>query len=127
MTVIRIVPAPRGADERPVHNAEADRRRLRPLTPLVGVLDDIERIEREDDQDGYEDAEDAAFWSIVRAARNDACGICGYWRCRCLSGAVSAALVALAPVAGDGQCSVCQGWFDDWNGGICPACQQNGY
>ncbi|WP_267887707.1 hypothetical protein [Streptomyces sp. FxanaA7] len=25
-----------------------------------------------------------------------------------------------------GQCSICQGWFDDWPGGICAACQATG-
>lgn len=25
-----------------------------------------------------------------------------------------------------GQCSVCQGWFDDWPGGICATCQATG-
>ncbi|MFF7199164.1 hypothetical protein ACIOC1_34145 [Streptomyces sp. NPDC088197] len=103
--------------------AQPRRLHLRLPVPVAGVIDDIER---EDDRDGYEDAEDAAFGSIVQAALNDACGICGFWRCQCLSGAAVAVLVVLAPVDGDGQCSVCQGWFDDWNGGICPACRQNG-
>ncbi len=26
-----------------------------------------------------------------------------------------------------GQCSVCSGWFDDWPGGVCSACQSNGH
>lgn len=26
-----------------------------------------------------------------------------------------------------GQCSVCSGWFDNWPGGICGACQANGH
>lgn len=30
-------------------------------------------------------------------------------------------------LANAGQCAVCQGWFDDWPGGICGACQSNGY
>lgn len=25
-----------------------------------------------------------------------------------------------------GQCSICAGWFDDWNGGICDACRNTG-
>jgi predicted amidophosphoribosyltransferase len=25
-----------------------------------------------------------------------------------------------------GQCSVCQGWFDNWPGGICAACLATG-
>lgn len=29
--------------------------------------------------------------------------------------------------ANSGQCSVCQGWFDNWPGGICAACQNNGH
>lgn len=113
-----IVPAALAADTALPHISPLYDRRL---VVVAGVLEDIER---EDDQDGYEDAEDAAFWAIVHAARNDACGICGYWTCRCLSGA---ALAVLAPVGGSGQCSVCQGWFDDWPGGVCGACQQNGY
>ena len=26
-------------------------------------------------------------------------------------------------LSNSGQCSICQGWFPDWNGGICAACQ----
>jgi hypothetical protein len=36
-------------------------------------------------------------------------------------------LVVLAPIGGMGQCSVCAGWFDDWPGGVCDACKNNGY
>ena len=25
-----------------------------------------------------------------------------------------------------GQCSVCSGWFDNWPGGVCDACRNNG-
>lgn len=99
----------------------------RRLAITAGVLEDIER---EDDQDGYEDAEDVAFWSIVGSSLNDACGICGYWTCRCTSGQIRtppAGVVVLVPVGASGQCSVCQGWFDDWPGGVCGACQSNGY
>ncbi|MFD9249485.1 hypothetical protein [Streptomyces bottropensis] len=32
-----------------------------------------------------------------------------------------------ALIAHAGQCSICQGWFDDWPGGICSACQSNGH
>lgn len=28
--------------------------------------------------------------------------------------------------ANSGQCSVCLGWFDGWNGGVCAACQYTG-
>lgn len=31
-----------------------------------------------------------------------------------------------ARLAYGGQCSVCQQWFDDWNGGVCQACQAAG-
>jgi len=68
---------------------------------------------------------DAVFFGIVRgftdspaAAQEDACVICGYWRCRCGSLAF-----APAPVGNSGQCRVCGGWFDDWPGGVCSACQ----
>jgi hypothetical protein len=30
-------------------------------------------------------------------------------------------------VANSGQCSICQGWFDNWPGGVCAACINNGY
>jgi hypothetical protein len=102
------------------------------LVVVAGVLDDIERIEREDDdngQDGYEDAEDTAFWSIVRASFNDACGICGYWTCRCVSGASVPApggADVLVPVGGSGQCQVCGHRFPDWDGGVCDACKAVG-
>ncbi|WP_329376082.1 hypothetical protein [Streptomyces sp. NBC_01483] len=26
-------------------------------------------------------------------------------------------------VANSGQCSECSGWFDNWPGGVCAACQ----
>lgn len=26
-------------------------------------------------------------------------------------------------VANSGQCSICQVWFPDWNGGVCGTCQ----
>jgi len=26
-----------------------------------------------------------------------------------------------------GQCSGCGGWFDDWPGGTCDACKNNGH
>jgi rRNA maturation endonuclease Nob1 len=30
-------------------------------------------------------------------------------------------------VAYAGQCSGCGGWFDDWPGGVCSACQAIGH
>lgn len=116
-----IVPAALAADSELLHISSLYARRL---VIVAGVLDDIEREDEDNGQDGYEDAEDAAFWSIVRAAQDDACGICGYWTCRCLSGA---AAVVLTPLGAGGQCSVCSAWLDDWNGGVCSACQSNGY
>ena len=29
-------------------------------------------------------------------------------------------------LAAGGQCSMCGGWFDDWNGGVCDACRATG-
>jgi hypothetical protein len=127
LTVHVIVPA-----------ATAELLRIEPISPFhglrltveAGVQEDLDDIEREDDQvgqGGYEDADDAAFWGIIRAAQDDACGICGFWRCRCLSGTAPVALTTRTPVGGSGQCSVCGGWFDGWNGGVCDACRSIGY
>jgi hypothetical protein len=129
LTLSAIVPAVLAADSELLHISPLHARRL----VVAGVLDDIEREDEDNGQDGYEDAEDAVFWTIVGAARNDACPICGSWSCNragCVGGAATPAptnLALLAPVAGDGQCSICGGVFDDWNGGICGACKSNGY
>lgn len=29
-------------------------------------------------------------------------------------------------LAAAGQCSICSGWFEGWNGGICSACRATG-
>ncbi|MFJ8727664.1 hypothetical protein [Streptomyces sp. NPDC093269] len=29
-------------------------------------------------------------------------------------------------LANAGQCQICQGWFDNWPGGICSACAATG-
>ncbi|MGW5330724.1 hypothetical protein [Streptomyces sp. NPDC004014] len=64
---------------------------------------------------------------------DDACPVCGRWLCpggtACPPGAVPAPAADAAPVAdppaasGGGQCSRCGGWFPDWPGGVCSACQ----
>lgn len=36
------------------------------------------------------------------------------------------AAVARFVIANFGQCSECQGWFDNWPGGVCDACQAIG-
>lgn len=36
------------------------------------------------------------------------------------------AAVARYVTANSGQCSVCTGWFDNWPGGVCDACQFTG-
>ncbi len=54
----------------------------------------------------------------------DACPLCGYWRCRCdevLKQAPTTPTPATA--SGGGQCSVCGGWFEGWPGGVCDACR----
>ncbi|MGW1988375.1 hypothetical protein ACWCPJ_39075 [Streptomyces collinus] len=58
----------------------------------------------------------------------DACGVCGFWKCCCAEArtftpAPTDAVPAPAPVSGGGQCDVCGGWFEDWPGGTCDACR----
>ncbi|MGW5353400.1 hypothetical protein ACWERV_23175 [Streptomyces sp. NPDC004031] len=115
-----IVPAAMAAAPGVPHTSTLHARRL---AVVAGILEDIER---EDNERGYEDAEDTAFWSIVGATRNDACPICGLWSCSragCVGGQTAR---QLAPVGASGQCSVCSGRFDDWNGGVCDACRALG-
>ncbi|MDX3433890.1 hypothetical protein PV664_33955 [Streptomyces sp. ME01-18a] len=49
---------------------------------------------------------------------NDACPLCGFWKCRCGG-------VAPAPAESSGQlqCDQCSGWFG-FTGWTCPACKQ---
>lgn len=68
------------------------------------------------------------------AMTDDACPVCGYWRCRCSEAgahtpvpddAAQDPAPAPAPACasnGGGQCSVCGGWFEGWSGGVCSAC-----
>ncbi|MEU8708686.1 hypothetical protein [Streptomyces sp. NPDC048565] len=49
---------------------------------------------------------------------NDACGLCGFWACRCPSAAP-----APAKNSGQLQCDTCSGWFG-FTGWTCPACKQ---
>jgi hypothetical protein len=44
---------------------------------------------------------------------NDACGLCGYWRCRCGEQTSSPSTTATAPRTGSGglQCDTCGNWF----------------
>ncbi|MFF7242022.1 hypothetical protein [Streptomyces collinus] len=58
----------------------------------------------------------------------DACGVCGFWQCRCaeartLTPVPADAVPAPAPASGGGQCDVCGGWFEGWCGGTCDACR----
>jgi len=119
-----IVPAAAVAEPELLHISPLH---LHCLVVVAGVFEDFEE---EDNEIGPED-DDAAFWGIVQAVANDACPICGRWSCTragCAGGALAPApLVLVAPVAGDGQCSVCGGRFDNWDGGVCGACKSNGY
>ncbi|MEF9915692.1 hypothetical protein RJT17_37280 [Streptomyces sp. P5-A9] len=49
---------------------------------------------------------------------NDACPLCGFWKCRCGG-------IAPAPAESSGQlqCDQCSGWFG-FTGWTCPACKQ---
>lgn len=57
--------------------------------------------------------------AVTFRSANDACGLCGYWTCRC--GGVAPAPV---PVESSGQlqCDMCSQWFG-FTGWTCPACQ----
>jgi hypothetical protein len=63
--------------------------------PVLGLVEDMER---DDDARGPEPEPEAVFWQLVQQ-------------------------LVLAPVGASGQCSDCGGWFEDWNGGVCDACQ----
>ena len=81
--------------------------------PGCGVVagDPLADIERDDDGDGWDNGDEDAFWLIVFAAA---------------AGVASSPADGLAPVSESGQCSVCSGRFDDWNGGVCDACRAVG-
>ncbi|MEU0054679.1 hypothetical protein [Streptomyces sp. NPDC006309] len=71
-------------------------------------------------------AEMRARLAALTEEESDACGVCGFWQCRCgQARARTHTLTVPAPVraSGGGQCSVCGGWFDDWPGGVCDACR----
>ncbi|AGS73876.1 hypothetical protein [Streptomyces collinus] len=56
----------------------------------------------------------------------DACGVCGFWQCRCTEARTltpGPADAVPAPASSGGQCNVCGGWFEDWPGGTCDACR----
>jgi hypothetical protein len=69
---------------------------------------------------------------LHRPKMNDACGICGFWRCHCGGDAAPApahtrVMTDRAPAAsGSGQCSTCGATFPGWNGGVCDACRALG-
>jgi hypothetical protein len=59
---------------------------------------------------------------------NDACPLCGFWRCRCGEQASLQPNTATVPVTASdgGQCSACGGFFAGWAGGVCDACRATG-
>ncbi|MDO0929730.1 hypothetical protein QQY24_31900 [Streptomyces sp. TG1A-8] len=56
---------------------------------------------------------------------DDACGVCGFWQCRCGQARTSPA-PARAHASAGGQCSECGGRFEGWPGGVCDACRAAG-
>ncbi|MFG3384371.1 hypothetical protein [Streptomyces sp. NPDC047999] len=55
----------------------------------------------------------------------DACPVCGRWSCTggdCPPAAAPATIARTAPHGAAGQCQVCGGWFEGWNGGVCNVC-----
>ncbi|MFC9282782.1 hypothetical protein [Streptomyces collinus] len=73
-------------------------------------------------------AEMRARLAALYEEEQDACGVCGFWKCRCaeartLTPGPADAVPAPAPASGGGQCDVCGGWFEGWSGGTCDACR----
>ncbi|MFF9914809.1 hypothetical protein [Streptomyces sp. NPDC013457] len=63
---------------------------------------------------------------------DDACPLCLRWGCNgtdCPPAAVippPAAATMAPPAATSGQCQICSGRFEGWNGGVCDACRATG-
>lgn len=60
------------------------------------------------------------------AMADDACPVCTRWRCNGTDCPPAALASTKTPQCTSGQCSRCGGRFEDWNGGICDACQAAG-